>query len=68
VKAKVSRRRLDDGTPDHSFQTLMADLSTLVRNTCRDPSAAVDTPPFEVLTTPAPAQRRAIDLIERIGM
>jgi transposase len=67
AKAKVSRR-LDDGTPDHSFQTLMADLSTLVRNTCRDPNAAVDTPPFEVLTTPAPAQRHALDLIERIGM
>jgi hypothetical protein len=27
-----------------------------------------DTPPFEVLTTPTPAQRRALDLIERIGM
>jgi hypothetical protein len=68
AKAKVSLRRLDDGAPDHSFQTLMADLSTLVRNTCRVPNAAIDTPPFEVLTTPTPAQRHALDLIERIGM
>jgi hypothetical protein len=46
----------------------MADLPTLVRNTCRVPNAAVDTPPFEILATPAPAQRHALDLIERIGM
>ncbi|MDR0378976.1 MAG: hypothetical protein LBI62_03365 [Candidatus Accumulibacter sp.] len=67
AKAEASRRRLDDGTPAYGFQTLMADLSTLVRNTCRDPSAAPDTPPFEVITTPTPTQRRALDLIEQIG-
>ena len=60
--------KLDDGSPVHSFSTLMADLSTLVRNTCRVPGAAPDDPGFEVLTTPTPAQRRALDLIERIRM
>jgi hypothetical protein len=48
----------------------MADLSTLVRNTCRVPGKT-DAPDFEMLTTPTPAQRRAldlIDLIERIRM
>jgi hypothetical protein len=34
--AKVSQHILDDGTPVHSFSTLMADLGTLVRNTCRN--------------------------------
>jgi hypothetical protein len=42
----------------------MAELSTLVRNTCRMPGAADDAPPFERLTTPA--QRRTLDLIEPI--
>jgi hypothetical protein len=46
----------------------MADLSTLVRNTCRVPGTVPDTPAFEVLTTPTPAQRRALDLIEQIRM
>jgi len=65
---KIRCRRLDDGTPVHSFPTLMAELSTLVRNTCRVPGAATDAPGFEVLTTPTPAQRRALDLIEQIQM
>jgi hypothetical protein len=46
----------------------VADLSTLVRNTCRVPGTAADAPPFEVLTTPTPAQRRALDLVEQIRM
>ena len=32
--AKAVSHTLDDGTPAHSFSTLMAELSTLVRNTC----------------------------------
>ena len=63
--AKINCRRLDDGTPVHGFSTLMAELSTLVRNTCRVPGAG-DAPGFEILTTPTPAQRRALELIEQI--
>ena len=66
--AKINHRRLDDGTPVHSFSTLMAELSTLVRNTCRVPGAAAGAPGFEGLTPPTPAQRRALDLIEPIRM
>jgi transposase len=62
---KISRRKLDDGSPVHSFSTLMAELSTLVRNTCRVPGAT-GAPDFEVLTTPSPTQRRALDLIDLI--
>lgn len=36
---KAARHTLDDGTPVHSFSTLMAELATIVRNTCRTPSA-----------------------------
>jgi hypothetical protein len=38
---------LDDEQPAHSFATLMAEMATLVRNTCRTPSAGADAPTFE---------------------
>jgi hypothetical protein len=44
----------------------MADLATLVRNTCRTPHAGPDAPTFEVRTTPNAAQQRAFDLIQQI--
>ena len=66
--AKVARRTLEDGTPVHSFSTLMAELATVVRNTCRTPSAGPEAPTFEVLTTPNALQRRALELIEQIRL
>jgi hypothetical protein len=65
AQEKCYRHTLDDGTKVHSFPTLMADLSTLVRNTCRVPGTES---PFEVLTTSTPAQRHALDLIGRIRL
>jgi transposase len=64
--AKVARRTLDDGTPVHSFSTLMADLATIVRNICRTPSAGADAPTFDIVTTPGAKQRRALELIQQI--
>jgi transposase len=66
--AKAARHRLDDGTPVHSFSTLMAELATLVRNTCRTPHAGPDAPTFEVLTTPNAKQQRAFDLLQKISV
>jgi transposase len=66
--AKVSRRRLADGRPVHSFATLLADLATVVRNTCRTPTAGDQAPTFQIVTTPNPPQRRALELIERIHL
>jgi len=66
--AKVTRHTLDDGTPVHSFSTLMAELATIVRNTCRTPQAGPDAPTFEVLTTPNSKQRRAFELIQQIRL
>jgi transposase len=68
AKAKVAARELEDGTPVHSFGTLMADLSTIVRNTCRSPLAGAEAPSFEVITTPSAAQRRAFESIENITL
>jgi hypothetical protein len=44
----------------------MAEMSTLVRNTCRAPSAGADAPTFEVLTTATAHQQRAMALIQVI--
>ena len=64
--AKVARHTLDDGTPVHSFASLMGELATIVRNTCRTPSAAADAPTFQVVTTASAKQRQALDLIQQI--
>ena len=65
---KVQSRTLDDGTPVHSFQTLMATLAGIVRNTCRTPGGRADAPTFEITTTPNPQQKRALELIGQIKM
>ena len=64
--AKVARRVLDDGTPVHSFSTLMADLATIARNTCRAPSAGAEAPTFDIVTTPNAKQQHALGLLQRI--
>ena len=63
---KVASHTLDDGTPAHSFSTLLAELATIVRNTCRTPNAAADMPTFDLLTTPNPKQQRAFELLQKI--
>jgi transposase len=66
--AKAARHTLDDGTPVHSFSTLLAELATIVRNTCRTPHAHPDAPSFEILTTLNAKQRRALELIQQIRL
>jgi transposase len=61
--AKVHDRVLDDETPVHSFRTLLAELGTVVRNTCRRKGADADEATFTVATIPSAKQQRALDLI-----
>jgi transposase len=68
AQAKAARHTHEDGTPVHSFATLMAELATLVRNTCRTPNAEPDAPTFAVLTTPNAKQQRAFELIQQIKL
>jgi transposase len=68
ASAKVACHTLDDGTPAHSFATLLAELATIVRNTCRTPHAAAEAPTFEVVTTANAKQKRAIELIHQLQM
>jgi hypothetical protein len=63
AKRKKASRRTEDGLPLHSFDTLLAELATRCRNTCRlktDP----DAPTFTQITAPTEIQRRAQDLID----
>ena len=63
---KVASHTVEDGTPAHSFSTLMAELGSLVRNTCRAPGAGPEAPTFDIVTTPNSTQRHALDLIRQI--
>jgi len=58
---KVTTKLTAAGAPVHSFQTLLADLATLVKNRLqpKDRSASA----FEMITTPTPLQQRAFNLL-----
>jgi transposase len=66
AQIKATTHTLEDGTPAHSFSTLLAELSTIVRNTCRTPQAVENAPTFQVLTIPNAKQKRAFELIQQI--
>ena len=66
--AKIASKHLDDGTPAHSFCTLLAELGTIVRNTCRTPQAGTNAPTFDITTTPNPQQKRALELLQQIPL
>ncbi len=59
--AKSATGRAADGAPVHSFQTLLADLATLARNTVV--TANAPDRPFTILTRPTPIQQKAFDLL-----
>jgi len=59
--AKRATGRTPDGAPVHSFQSLLADLATLARNTIV--TANAPNQPFTVLTRPTPIQQKALDLL-----
>jgi hypothetical protein len=63
---KLRTHSRSDGEPVHSLRTLIAELATLVRNTCRTPGALEHPATFDILTTPTPLQRRAFQLIDQI--
>lgn len=44
----------------------MAELATIVRNTCRTPNAESNTPSFEIITTAGTKQQRAMALVQGI--
>jgi len=61
--AKAQTQRLPDGTPVHSFGTLLSELGTLTRNRVV-PAGAPDEAAFEIVAIPTPLQARALALLE----
>jgi transposase len=57
---KAARKRTTDGTPVHSFTSLLADLGTICANHIRP---ADDMPAFTMITTPTPLQQQAFELL-----
>jgi hypothetical protein len=58
---KQTTGRTADGLPVHSFQTLLADLATLTRNTLA--TAIAPDEPFTITARPTPLQSKAFDLL-----
>ncbi len=62
---KAQTGKLENGEPTHSFATLLADLATIQRTTCRE---RVTGATFRMTTTPTAAQQHALDLLNSITM
>lgn len=62
AKAKARKKRTEDALPVHSFQTLLADLGTIVKNqiqlNLKGPSFV-----FDKITEPTLVQQRAIEML-----
>jgi transposase len=63
---KVATHTLHDGSPAHSFRTLLQELSTIVRNTCQPSTGATASLTFQMTTLPNPTQQRALQLLQSI--
>ena len=61
AQRKAATQRTEDGTPVHSFHTLLEDLETVAKNRVQPKDGG--TAPFDMITTPSPLQQRAFDLL-----
>jgi transposase len=58
---KAFTKKTDDGLKAHSFQTLLGDLATIVKNRIQPTDQT--TPAFDMLTTPTTLQQKALDVL-----
>ena len=63
VRRKKRQKTKQDGWLVHSFASLLADLATRCRNTCRAVQGK-NTLHFDQLTEPTPFQEHVLDLLE----
>jgi transposase len=68
AERKAQSHTLSDGTPAHSFRTLLAELSTIVCNTCRTAAGGPQGPTFTIYTQPNTIQQRALELLNTISV
>jgi transposase len=61
AKRKAFTKQTADGLPVHSFQTLLGDLATIVKNRIQPADKSI--PAFDMLTQPTALQQRAFDLL-----
>lgn len=61
AQRKALTKQTRDGFKVHSFQTLLGDLATIVKNRIQPKDKSI--PAFEMLTQPTPLQQRAFDLL-----
>jgi transposase len=61
AERKAHTKLAADGSPVHSFHTLLEDLATLAKNTLQPKDGSAK--PFEMITTPTPLQQRALNLL-----
>jgi transposase len=65
---KVNTKRTKDGRPVHSLATLLAELATITKSTCRRHGAVAQEASFVLFTKPSPLQQRALELVATIQM
>jgi transposase len=58
---KAFTKKTDDGLKAHSFQTLLGDLATIVKNRIQPKDQT--TPAFDMITTPTTLQQKALDVL-----
>jgi hypothetical protein len=66
AERKALTHTLDNGSPVHSLRTLLEELATIVRDTCRTRNSAPDSPTFTIVTRPNATQQRALELLGTI--
>lgn len=59
--SKTRHKQTEDGTPVHSFRSLLADLATLTLNHVQ---FSATSPSFTKLANPTPLQKRALELLK----
>ena len=64
--AKVRSKQLSDGSPAHSFQSLLSNLATIVRSTCQSRDAEASAPSFIIDTQLTQSQQKAFQLLKKI--
>jgi hypothetical protein len=65
---KVSDRTLEDGTCVHSFDSLLHQLSTIVRNACHHPGVSAHEATFTLDTAPDAKQLQALELLKTVAV
>jgi hypothetical protein len=61
AQRKAQTKRTAEGLPVHSFQTLLADLATIIKNRIQPKIPGVEA--FDQVTRPTPPQQQALDLL-----